>query len=496
MIPRYEHPAIAGIWSEKSKLEKWQEVELAVINARTWTHEVDAQIFSTIKSTLESNPADITWWKEEEKKTRHDLQAWVSERVRHLPIELRPYFHDGMTSYDTEETAFLMMLKESAGYVCEACGKMELALSTLAVKYRYCPMMGVTHGQHAEVQSFGKRCLTWYQEISTAKQKVSDAFSTLNKSRLSGAIGNYGGVNPTIEEQALGELGFRPFYGATQILPRQLFVPLASALATLVSVISKIAIDIRLGARSPRPIYQEPFGKNQTGSSAMPHKKNTILCEQLEGMERMALGFLMMIMQNIKTWEERAIEQSSVERIAWPDLFHVAMRSLTSCTKVIEGLRVYPDNMILDIVDSKGTWAAGEAKKFLRPYLAVFGVTTEDVYRIVQLASFNVFEPSVSARNIREMPPTSFEVIDDWVFKAVNDFGPSDWESIKQIIERGELEVADNLANTKEQVDEWNAALKKFFHFSSPALLEWQEIFLVKNRLEDEGTLFQKILGC
>lgn len=494
MIKRYEDPGIANIWQESAKLAAWQQTELAVIEARVDLGMVPLSAYEKIETTLKAAPADIDWWKAREKETQHDLQAWVDERVRHLPTELRRYFHEGMTSYDTEETAFLMLIRRSMTHVLTACVGLLEALRAMAIRYHYCPMMGVTHGQPGEIQTFGKRVLTWYQEVSLAQQRVARASEDLCFSRLSGAMGNYGGVTPEIEKRALSCLGFMPFYGATQILPRQLHIPTASALATLVGVISKIGTDIRLGARSPRPIYQEPFGKKQTGSSRMPHKKNTIGSEQLEGMERMALGQLVMIQQNVRTWEERAIEQSCVERIAWPDLFHVAMRSLTVCKKLISGLQVYPDNMILNIKDTRGAWTAGPAKEFLRERLAPMGITTEDAYRIVQLASFVASKPSTAARLIRENPPKSFDEADSCVGNADN-FGFADPDSsIWDIVLRSKLEVVPALDVTDEQVSRWNDILRKFFN-DAQALEDWHAVFSVQKRLADENVLFKQILG-
>ena len=183
-------------------------------------------------------------------------------------------------------------------------------------------------------------------------QLLHEVSTNLDYSKLSGAIGNYGSINPEVEIKALELLELQPYYGATQIMPRELYAPLAQALAQIVSTLNKIAMAIRLGARSGNPIYHEPFKKTQMGSSAMPHKKNTIRTEQIEGMERMAHNYLQMIMENIKTWEERAIEQSCVERVAWPDLFHVTIHSLRSMNFVLSGLQVYPDNMLREIIES------------------------------------------------------------------------------------------------------------------------------------------------
>jgi len=201
-----------------------------------------------------------------------------------------------------------------------------------------------------------------------------------------------------------------------------------------------------------------------------------------------------MIMQNITTWEERAIEQSSVERIAWPDLFHVAMRSLTSCTKVIEGLQIYPDHMIQDIIDTRGTWAAGPAKEFLRERLAPLLITTEETYRIVQLASFIAFQPTDSAKDIRKNPPKSLSEADELLGKK---FVGVSFEllSIERIIQKAELRVIPELDATQEDVEKWNAALRALFGNLSEVETEWNNVFSIQDRLKDEACLFTNIFG-
>lgn len=495
MIKRYRNTAIEEIWGDENKLALWLRTELAVIEARAEMDLISQDDWRAIQ-TLRDKPADIDWWKACEKETNHDLQAWVYERVRHLPADLRPHFHDGMTSFDTEEPAFASMLNASASLVANAGGSLMDVIRQMALRYRFTPMMGVTHGQAAEVQTFGKRCLTWWREIQLGMVAMERAREQLRFSKLSGAIGNYGGVTPEIEARALAKMGMLPFAGATQIMPRALYAPLAQALCQLVLSIDNISMAIRLGARTPRPIYQEPFGKKQTGSSRMPGKKNTITGEQDEGMGRMALGYLHMIMLNIRTWEERAIEQSSVERVAWPDLFHVTMQALKNITKVLSGLQVYPDNMLRDIIDTRGNWAAGPAKEFLRERLVAQGITTEDAYRMLQLAAFNAFEPSEASRRIRETGFDSIKAAETAMgsIQAARLLGHEEPVSIQRILATGILRVNSELDATEEQVRAWNKALLSFFS-TEESKQAWRKVFSLQERLKDEDYLFQQILG-
>jgi len=336
MIARYEDSDIARIWADGNKLELWQKTELAVVQARVNLSLLPEATGASIGTALSGNAIDIGWWLARDREINHDLNAFLDERLRFLRVELQPHLHYGLTSYDTEEPAFATMLSQSLSVLEEQTGPLADTLEDMAKRYRYTIMNGRTHGQEAELQSFGKRCLTWLVSLRESLKNLARAKESLQHSKLSGAIGNYRGIDAGIEHEALCILGFKPFYGATQVMPRELYAPLAEALCQVVLTLDKIANDIRLGARSGRPIYQEPFGRKQKGSSAMPHKKNTISLEQIEGMARMAKGYLQMIMDNIRTWEERAIEQSSVERVAWPDLFHVTVHSVKTMLRVLK----------------------------------------------------------------------------------------------------------------------------------------------------------------
>jgi len=490
MIPRYASPPIVETWSPPNKLLWWQETELAVIEARVKLGQVEEKVYAAILKLLRDNKIDIDWWLERDKEVRHDLNAFLDERLRFLPANLQQYFHDGLTSYDTEEPAFVKMIWDSIKIFEEVLNRLKITLIDMARHYRHTLMIGRTHGQEAELQSFGKRCLTWLVAIREGTSSLTMVKQKLKYSKLSGAIGNYRGVKPAVEAKALDILGLLPFYGATQIMPRELYAPIAQAVCQIVLTLDKIATDIRLGARSGRPIYQEPFGKKQKGSSAMPHKKNTILCEQIEGMARMAKGYLFMIIDNIKTWEERAIEQSCVERVAWPDLFHVAVHSANTMLKVLQGLVVYPDNMLLEIIDSCGCYAAGEVKEFLRHH----GFATEDAYRIVQLAAFNAFKPNTWSKKIREELYTSLHEASSKFYNFSYTRPQINPISIQDIIFDQKLVVSDQLDASREVVAKWNDSLRQLFS-DRQLIQKWCEIFKPEYLLEGEATLYKEILG-
>jgi len=494
MIERYTDKDIARVWSDENKLKLWQKTELAVIKTMANLGQIDKEIFTKIIEILEGRPIDLVWWKEKEKEIKHDLNAFVEERLRFLPPELQQYFHRKITSYDTEEPAFATMLKESLELVERYFLVLDTILVEMAKRYRFTIMNGRTHGQEAELQTFGKRILTWLRDLRFDLATLKRAAENLIYSKISGAIGSYGSIEPELEEKALEMLGFEPYYGATQIMPREIYAPIAQVLCQLVVTLNKIALAIRLGARSGRPIYQEPFGKKQKGSSAMPHKKNTISTEQIEGMARMAKRFFDMIQDNIVTWEERAIEQSCVERVAWPDLFHVVIHSLKTMSRVLAGLVVYPDNMLLEIIDSRGCYASNEAKEVLRQLGVQYGLTTEDAYRIIQLAAFNVFEPTAEENELRVNPLGSLGEADAWLHKFQYEGWIKSKISIQEIIFKGELKTSSELEVTEDVVQKWNQILKQIF--ADPEnVKKWYQIFLPSYLLRNEAKLYQEIIG-
>ncbi|MFY9484663.1 MAG: lyase family protein [Patescibacteria group bacterium] len=491
MIKRYAHPRISEIFSEEHKVAGWQKTELAVIAAQEKLGNYPKGTYNAVFMMLNSRPCDINWWHDREGQIHHDLQAWLDERLRWIPVPLQKFWHQGLTSYDTEESGFVLTLKEAGLHIAEISHTALNVLRDLAHEYRYTPMIGRTHGQWADLQSFGKRCLSWFRLLNSALRALDRAITELKYSKLSGAVGNYTGVSPEVEREALKILKLEPYYGATQILPRSLFLPLGRAVYDLVTALQQIALDIRLAARSGYPIVQEPFGKKQTGSSAMPHKKNTINTEKIEGMWRMAKGFLEMIEGNAITWEERAIEQSSVERVAWADLCHVTVHSVSTMVRVLEGLVVRPDVMLLEIVESRGTYAASVAKEILEEFGEQHGLTAEDSYRIVKLAAANVFEPSEAARQLRNERSSSLANAQAGMQELLLLPEPV---SIQTLILHAQLRTSDQLAVDQATVGRWNECLAAIFE-DATAQAQWNRVFDFEYLLRNEGVLYREILG-
>ncbi|QQG49684.1 MAG: hypothetical protein HZB70_02700 [Candidatus Berkelbacteria bacterium] len=489
MIERYAQEDITAIFSDKTKVKRWQDTEIAVTQAYTESHEFSEADFREFKGALLAHPVDLKWWKRRDEKIHHDLNAFLEERARRLPTRLQPLLHSNMTSYDTQEAAFARTLIDASHLVLKELAKLKEVLQAQALKHRFSLMVGKTHGQQGELQTHGKRCITWLRALEADRLLIEQAKAKLRYSKISGAVGNWGPIHPDIERRALEILGLEPYCGATQIIPREIYTPLADALAQTVLTIDKIALDIRLNARTPLPLYHEPFAKEQKGSSAMPHKKNPINTEQLEGMGRMASTYAAGIKQNIRTWEERAIEQSCVERVFWPDLFHVTMRAVSVLTKVLKGLVIYRHNMLIEIILSRGCYATAGAKEVLKQLVEPHGLKAEDAYRVIQLAAFNIFEysgPVLSMpKSLDQAEQQLAEFTATWQFETQ----PT---TLADYVMRAELQPSSQLKASAWKIKQWNRALRKVF-VCPQARLEWTEAFRPTNVLKHEAHLFEQL---
>ena len=467
---------------------------MALIAAREKLGQIAKGIWFAIDAILKK-PVNIVRLEEIEAKIHHDAQSAVEERrevLREHPELLEGEYHKKVTSYDIEDPAFVKMLADSVCEVVKAARDLRRAIASKAVAYRFTPALAKTHGQWAQIQSFGYECLTWHQDLATPMTDIEYSAGRLQFSKMSGAIGNNAEIDPELEIAALNELGLKPWHGATQIMPRVVYASLASGLAHLVSQCAKVAGDIRLGARSGFKIIEEPHGKDQKGSSAMPQKRNPVGCEQITGLARAARHFAGMLGENIETWESRSIEQSCVERIAWPDLFHISMRALTSLTKIINGLNVYPDVMMKEIIASAGTYASNETKTFLADEL---DIAPDDAYSLIKLAAYNVFAPDTYERSLRENPPGSLIEADN----AHGDFEqyrlcatiPT---SIEFIIARGLLNSSPELDIDNVTVNVWNSKLRESFK-DDAVKVAWHELFKPSRAMRNEAHSFKQVFG-
>jgi adenylosuccinate lyase len=261
MIDRYANKRQAEIWSTENQLTEWQNSELAAIFARAQAGQVVWEDYLEVKRILESNHFDISRWLEIEAELHHDLQAFVEERREYLPERVEALLHFLLTSYDTEEPAFVRRLSAAVRVVMDLLSKLESLLKKMARQYQHCPMNLRSHGQEGEVGTFGKRILGWLAPLQVSIVQLQNAAKWLVYSKMSGAMGNYGGLSPELERAALAFLDLKPFPGATQIMPRTLYLPTAEALCAVMENVAQIAMDIRLASRSGLPLMREFFAK-------------------------------------------------------------------------------------------------------------------------------------------------------------------------------------------------------------------------------------------
>jgi len=379
MIRRYQTKEMAHLFSEEYKLQKWLYVERMVALV-----EEQAGI---IPKGLSRRLAAISVKPERvhaiEKITNHDVIAFLTAAREKLGKHGK-WLHFGMTSYDLVDTAFVLILREGIDVIYESAAQLFTALKKLARKHRRTVQMGRTHGVFAQPITFGYKVLSWYEEAKRARERLTAARREISYGKLSGAVGTYTMLSPSIERKVMHKLGLRAEPVSTQVLPRDRFAYLLTHLALYASLLERIATEIRNLSRTEIGEVSEPFTKGQKGSSAMPHKKNPITCERISGLARVVRSYLIPAFENINLWHERDITNSSVERVIFPDTFHLVHYLTQKMTWVIANLNVYPDRMMHNIQQSLGAYASQP----LMNRLIEKGMNRDDAYLKVQKLSF------------------------------------------------------------------------------------------------------------
>jgi adenylosuccinate lyase len=390
MIRRYRKEKIADIFGVDGEgvYRYWLAVELAVLYARVEMGKIPAVVADTIKSFAEFNVERI---EEIEAVLKHDLQAFV-ENVREspgIPEEYKKHIHEDMTSFDTEEPATSCMIREATRVVVDSLNNLLDALKGKALKYKFLFKIQRTHGQHAQPTTFGLELLWWYDALDRQSKELRLAFQEMRYSKISGAVGTYWPrLSPELERIALDKLGLLPAPISAQINLRDRLARIMNALAVIMSTVEHVAENLRLYGQTEICEVQEPFGKGQKGSSAMPHKKNTILSENLCGQARNARHFAAAIMEAIPTWGARDIDHSATERVFVPDMFHTVVYSLDRLTGIINGMVVHEDRMAENLNFSRGVIYSPEVKDML----AYHGMSPAAAYAIAQRAAFQAIE--------------------------------------------------------------------------------------------------------
>ena len=384
MIPRYTNPEMGAIWSDQRRYETWLEVELAATDALSAAGVVPAE---DAKALRERAAFDIARINEIEETTQHDVIAFTTAVAEKAGAPAR-WLHFGLTSSDVIDTAQALQIRQACDLILSDIDALAAAVKQRAMEHRRTPMIGRTHGVHAEPMTFGMKLALWYAEIVRDRARVVAAREGLLVGKISGAVGMFAHLDPDIEASVCKKLGLRPAPVSSQVIQRDRHAELLSALAITAASLEKFALEIRGLQKTEIGEVEEPFGKGQKGSSAMPHKRNPIGCEQIVGLARLIRGNAMAAMENVALWHERDISHSSVERVILPDSFIALDHMLRRFTRIVAGMVVYADRMLENLGRSRGVVFSGTVLL----ELARRGVSREDAYLWVQRNAMRSFE--------------------------------------------------------------------------------------------------------
>lgn len=380
MINRYSTKEMESIWSDSNKYQKWLDVEIAVCEA--WSHYgfIPKKSYLRIKKDSKFNVKEID---KLEKVIKHDVIAFTTNLAKSIGEDSR-FVHLGLTSSDILDTSLSLLLVESGNLIKKEINKTVRILTKLSKRYIKTPIMGRSHGIHAEVTTFGLVLANWLDEIKRAESRLKNAIDTCSIGKISGAVGTYSNVLPKIELRACKKLKLKPAKISSQIINRDIHAEYFTALSFIASSIERISIQIRHMQRTEVLEVEEPFSKGQKGSSAMPHKRNPILSENLSGLSRVVRSNTIASFENIPLWHERDISHSSVERVIGPDSSILSHFMLTRMNYMLDNLNVYKDNMLSNIWKTNGViFSQNILVKLIQK-----GLSREDSYKIVQDLAF------------------------------------------------------------------------------------------------------------
>ena len=377
MIERYSRPEMTRLWSEEAKYASWSRVERAHLEGLTEKRGVPAAVIAAFDQAVQNT--NINDYRKREEETGHDVIAYVSEVGAAMGDSGR-WLHQGLTSSDVLDTAMSLRLTDSLNLLVGPLDRLRAELAKKAFENCDTIMMGRTHGIHAEPLAFGQVLAGHFSEFQRAHLDLIEARKVCATGKLSGAVGQYSQLSPDYEAFVLAKLDLQPEPVATQVLPRDRILRVAHACENLANAIDRFAVNMRHWARTELQEVIEPFGSKQKGSSAMPHKKNPVLAENLSGLARTIRGYVQMLGQNTGLWHERDISHSSVERLALPDMF-VTLDFMTSrCADLIEKMVVQPDVMKRNLERLGGLWAS----QTVLTQLTNAGMNRTAAYELVQ----------------------------------------------------------------------------------------------------------------
>jgi adenylosuccinate lyase len=368
---------MAAIWSDESKLTRWLDVELAALEGWAEVGAVPPDAVREITDrAIAPSPARVA---ELEARLHHDTAAFVDAVSEQLGSVGR-WFHYGLTSSDVVDAALALQIQDAGALILEGVGRAFAAVVARAEEHRQTLCIGRTHGVHAEPTTFGLKLAVWAFELDRARTRVARALDGMRVGKLSGAVGQYAAIDPEVERIACERLGLEPAAASTQILQRDRHAELLAALAVLASSLDKFALEIRHLARTEVREVEEPFGKGQKGSSAMPHKRNPVVAERICGLARVVRAAALVGLENVALWHERDISHSSAERVVIPDAFLALDYMLDRFAWLVDGMVVRPERMRSNLESSHGLYFSQR----LLLALVESGLERDEAYRLVQ----------------------------------------------------------------------------------------------------------------
>ncbi|MEC9018852.1 MAG: adenylosuccinate lyase [Nitrospinota bacterium] len=376
MIPRYTLPEMASIWEPKNKFKIWLKIEVLACEALAKRGEIPK---SALKDIQKKSDFKVERIDEIEREVKHDVIAFLTCVAEYVGDSAR-YMHLGMTSSDVLDTALAVQLKQASNLILKELKAFQAVLKNQALKHKMTPVMGRSHGIHAEPLTFGLKVANWYEEVGRNIERVKHARQNISYGQVSGAVGTFACIHPEVEEYVCSKLGLKPAPVSTQIIQRDRHAEFFTTLAIVAGTIDKIATEIRHLQRTEVLEVEEFFSSGQKGSSAMPHKRNPVVSEQMCGLARMVRSNAFAALENMSLWHERDISHSSVERVIGPDstiLIHYMLRKMT---KMMEHLIVYPENMMRNLEKTEGLIFS----QSVLLALVEKGISREAAYSLVQ----------------------------------------------------------------------------------------------------------------
>ena len=413
MIDRYDVPEISAIWSDQARMANWLEIELAAVEAWAVLGVVPKEDAFACRERA-SFDVDAVW--ERERITRHDVAAFVDVVAASIGSEGR-WIHYGMTSSDVLDTGFALQLRASTDAVLADLDALLAIVKRRALEFRDTVCMGRSHGVHAEPTSFGHKLAVFAFQLDRDRTRLRRAREAASVGAISGVVGSYASVDPEIEQLVCERLGLQPAEASTQVIQRDRHAELMTALAVCASTLDALATEIRHLARTEVREVQEPFAAGQKGSSAMPHKRNPVVCERVSGLARVIRGHGVTALENVALWHERDISHSSAERMIFPDATGLLAFMLRDMAWVMDGLVVFPERM-RELVDSRGGIAFSQTVLLA---LIEAGLARDDAYRIVQRAAAAAWDEDASFRDVIAAEPEVTSRLDDAALDALFD---------------------------------------------------------------------------